>query len=69
MSYCCEEMKTRGDLLLTWLYEEYCQMQNFSQAAKLLGKQTSSNDERYNTILCGVLTQLIEKPDSPERDR
>nr|CAD7410338.1 unnamed protein product [Timema cristinae] len=60
--YLLEDLKTRLDLGLAWLYEEYSYMQGFNRVPSFL-KKDQSPDSGYNKLLCSLAQGLTDSKD------
>ncbi|XP_077293057.1 symplekin scaffold protein [Arctopsyche grandis] len=66
LSFILDDIASRIDLALSWLYEEYCFIQGFNR--KIVGTTNASKiDEKsfqnYNNVLCALITDIAELTD------
>ncbi|XP_069686908.1 symplekin isoform X2 [Periplaneta americana] len=67
LSFLLDDLRSQLDLGFAWLYEEYSFMQGFNRMPGFL-KQEHSIDENYNTLLCTMASNLIERAEMKDRD-
>ncbi|ROT70452.1 symplekin isoform X2 [Penaeus vannamei] len=66
-----EDMQNRADLLFSWLFSEYSVNHDFSLINKILnigGKKVQKKDKNYQEILGNIVSKVLLKPASKERD-
>lgn len=66
LAFILDDIASRIDLALSWLYEEYCFIQGFNR--KIVGTTNASKiDEKsfqnYNNVLCALITDIAELSD------
>jgi symplekin len=62
-----EDMRTRLELALCWLYEEYALLQGFQRRTILCSKPTEAPHQAYNFLLC-TLVSAIDTISGKDRD-
>lgn len=62
-----EDMRTRLELALCWLYEEYALLQGFQRRTILCSKPTEAPHQAYNFLLC-TLVSAIDNIQGKDRD-
>ncbi|XP_011496365.1 PREDICTED: symplekin [Ceratosolen solmsi marchali] len=62
-----EDMRTRLELALCWLYEEYALLQGFQRRTILCSKPTEAPHQAYNFLLC-TLVSAIDTIPGKDRD-
>ncbi|XP_015126326.1 symplekin [Diachasma alloeum] len=58
LRYITEEMRTRLDLALGWLYEEYALLQGFQRRTILGTKPHEAPHQAYNFLLCTLISAI-----------
>lgn len=68
MDYIKANIKSRVDLGISWLYEEYSFMQGFNRFPFCL-KQDKKPDENYNNLLHTIITEVMFEAKLDLRER
>ncbi|XP_012251280.1 symplekin isoform X2 [Athalia rosae] len=67
LRYITDDMRTRLDLALGWLYEEYALLQGFQRRTIFTGKPQEAPHQAYNFLLC-TLVSAIDLVPGKDRD-
>ncbi|XP_023289032.1 symplekin [Orussus abietinus] len=67
LRYITDDMRTRLDLALGWLYEEYALLQGFQRRTTLCTKPQEAPHQAYNFLLC-TLVSAIDLIQGKDRD-
>ena len=68
LQHITEDMRTRLDLALGWLYEEYALLQGFQRRTILCSKPAEAPHQAYNFLLCTLVTAIDVIP-GKDRDQ
>lgn len=63
LTFILEDIVTRIDLALSWLYEEYSFVQGFNRSLLNTGKFSDKSGVNYNNLICSLITNVSELVD------
>ena len=67
LEYIFEDLLSRSDLALSWLYEEYCYYQGFNRTSSML--QRRNDDAEYDSIMLALIKGVIHKTEGKDREQ
>lgn len=63
LDFILEDIVSRIDLALSWLYEEYSFVQGFNRSLLNTGKFSDKSGVNYNNLICSLITNVSELVD------
>ena len=67
LEYIFEDLLSRSDLALSWLYEEYCYYQGFNRTSSML--QRRNDDAEYDSIMLALIKGVINITEGKDREQ
>ena len=66
-NYIFEDLRTREDIAVAWIYQEFANAQGYNLTSMQLGPlQEKLNMNQYDLTLTRLLTGVMQRPDSRE---